>query len=398
MSSNLHKSKLSFFCRICGEKMKSPSQRGDRVLKSTTEDMVMGYYNDDFKADNESEHPDKVCSTCYYKLKGWKEQKKKYDKHKKRNLENNIQFQPNCSLPDNLQLGHLPCSSDGNCKVCKNEIYDSIQNVEPSPSKFQKLTEQPIVSPSDVLKKSHTLKSNVQKKARRSILLEKTEAKCQSEGDTERIKIYVSDNVFDVNQCVDSEVAVLFACSICSHVPKDPCKITACQHIVCHSCVSNYKSQTKSSKCPFQDCKQVYNDTQIKPLSGRDRSVFNSLKVNCSNISCKFQCPILQLDEHSKTCRKRGAYKEVGLRGKRSNFINSKIKDIKESVEKNCKESKIDVTENSFSFSEKVLEIMGMLLIEMLIRFMSVQPARLQVTTAGTLHVQDPQLERRRPV
>ena len=81
------------------------------------------------------------------------------------------------------------------------------------------------MSPSDVLKKSHTPKSNVQKKARRSILLEKTEAKCQSEGDTERIKIYVSDNVFDVNQCVDSEVAVLFACSICSHVPKDPYKI-----------------------------------------------------------------------------------------------------------------------------------------------------------------------------
>ena len=152
--------------------------------------------------------------------------------------------------------------------------------------------------------------------------------------------MYVSQNIYDVNHSVEPEVALLFLCSVCSQIPKDPHKIVGCQHIVCPQCVANYKSKTKSSKCPFQDCKQVYNSTQIVPISGRDRSMYNNLKMNCTNNSCNFQSNILQIDEHSKTCTKRGAYKIVKLRGKRSNFTDDKIKDLGEVLKKSCSEAK----------------------------------------------------------
>ena len=318
------------------------------MLKSSMKNLVREYFDEDFEEDVETEHPDKICRGCYNKLKWWEGQKKKFDKHKKWNLEQNIQFNPQSTLPDNLQLGHLPCTSDGNCKVCKLEIVDPNENIEPSPSKFQKLTEQPIVSPSDLLKKSQVSKSSNPGKARKSIFVERTESEFQPAGEKEKIKIYVSENVYDVNQCVDTDVALLFVCSVCSHVPKDPHKVVGCEHIVCYNCLSNYMAETRSSKCPFQGCKQVYNFTQVVPISGRDRSMFNKLKMNCANSSCKFQCCILQVNEHSKTCRKRGAYKSVSLRGKRSNFTEGKIKDIKEVVEKICNENKLDMTDTLF--------------------------------------------------
>jgi hypothetical protein len=184
MSSMLHRRKLSFFCRICAEVMKSPGRKGDRVrvTKSSREDIVREYYNEDFEADVETEHPENICKSCANKLKWWKDQKKKFDKNKKYNLEHNIQFNQKRTLPENLQSGHLPCSHDGNCKVCKLEIVDPNENVEPSPSKFQKLTAQQIVSPSDLLKKSQVSKSPNANKARKSIFVERTESEFQPDG------------------------------------------------------------------------------------------------------------------------------------------------------------------------------------------------------------------------
>ena len=156
-------------------------------------------------------------------------------------------------------------------------------------------------------------------------------------GETEKIKVYVAENVFDINLCVDMEVGNLFLCSVCSHIPKDPHKINKCEHIICLQCVSNYKNQTGSSKCPFQGCKTVYNESQIIPISGRDRSVVNTLKMSCPNQSCKFQSKINLFGEHVKHCRKRGAYKNVGLRGNRGHFIDDKIGDIKNSINETCR-------------------------------------------------------------
>ena len=123
-----------------------------------------------------------------------------------------------------------------------------------------------------MLSKSHTVAKYW------SILIEKTQPQLESEEETETVKIYVSENVFDINQCVDMEVAIVFVCSVCSNVPKDPYKISGCQHLICFQCVNNKKTQTKSGKCHFQDCTQVYNETEIVPISGRDRSVYNRVR------------------------------------------------------------------------------------------------------------------------
>ena len=345
MSSMMHRWKLQFFCRICAE---STLDKNIKYPKDSLKDVVLEYYNAGFAEDTEFDHPSKICDSCYKKLLRWKEKKKKFDKNKKRNEEKGITFNDRAPLPESLETGTLPCSSDGTCKVCKLEIVDPNENTEPSPAKYQKLSEQPTISPSDVQKKSEVSKSKVVGKARKSILVEKSESVLQTEGETETVKIYVSENVFDVNQCVDSDVALLFVCSICSNVPKDPYKIIGCQHIVCLQCVMNYKTQTKSSKCPFQNCRQVYNSTQIVPLDGRDRSVFNSLRMDCANQSCRYQCSILQIEEHASSCRKRGSYKNTGLRGKKSNFTEEKIKDLKKVLDQTCQEGKLDTTDILF--------------------------------------------------
>ena len=339
----MHKRKLQFFCRICGE-----FGLNQKLLsKGVVEEFAHEYYKIDFKEDDESKHSDKVCTTCYHKLRSWKEKKSKFDKHKKRNLANNLQFDLKTNLPDSLVS--LPCSPIGDCRVCNLEINDPNDNIEPSPSKYQKLSATPMVSPSDALKKSGT-KSNAPGKARKSILIEKTESQMQADGEKELVKIYVSENVFDVNQSVDTEVALLFVCSVCSHVPKDPYKIAGCEHICCFNCVLDYKSKTNSSKCPFQDCKQLYNENQILPISGRDRSLYNTLRMNCANNYCKFQCNINQIEEHSKNCRKRGAYtyKNAFLRGKRSQFVEEKLGNLKQKISETCKESKLDITDTLF--------------------------------------------------
>ena len=122
------------------------------------------------------------------------------------------------------------------------------------------------------------------------------------------------------------------------------------QHLVCHQCIINYKSQTKSSKCPFQDCGHVYNETDIVPIAGRDRSVYNTLKTNCANKSCKVQTRIPQMELHSETCRVRGAYKykTVRLRGKRSYVVDEKSRDIKNNLEEICEVNKLDKPDTLF--------------------------------------------------
>ena len=361
MSREVHMKKLDFFCRVCGEAdLTKPVN--SMVKKSNIGDLIFECYQSDFSEDNDSEHPDKVCKSCYSKLKNWKVQKKKFDKNKKRNLENNIEFDPKITLPCDLTQGYLPCSSDGTCKVCSIKVKDPNENIEPSPSKYMKLSEHPFVSPSDALKNSPaTSRATKPDKAKRSILVEKTHPQLESEVDAERVKIYVSDKVFDINQFVDMEVALLFVCSVCSEVPKDPFKVAGCQHIVCYQCIINYKSQTKSSKCPFQDCGQVYNETDIVPISGRDRSVYNTLRTNCANKSCKVQCRIPQMELHSESCRTRGAYnyKTVGLRGKRSNFVDEKIKDIKNKLEEICEVNKLDKADTLFYILADILKQNG---------------------------------------
>ena len=210
----VHKRKLAFFCRICGEAFIDGKKI--RCKKDKAEKFVIEYYESGFQSDNEDDHPDQVCQTCFSKLKWWSEQKKKFDKHRKRNEEKNLHFELKSGLPETLEKGNLKCVPGEDCKVCSLEVDnpDPNSNVEPSPSKYQKLTVNPVISPSDALKKSNPSQLTGTK-GRKSILIEKTESESQKEGEKEKIKIYVSDYVFDINQFVDMDLALIFACSIC---------------------------------------------------------------------------------------------------------------------------------------------------------------------------------------
>ena len=352
-SDSLHKQKLPYFCRICGEAV----LKLDVMLmkkKESAEKFVTRYYGHGFEGDNVNEHPSKVCIKCYNKLKWWSENKAKFDKNKKRNEEKGLTYETKCSVPDTLEKGKLACLLSSGCKVCSFEQFievklpDSNSNIEPSPSKYQKLTENPVISPSDALKRKSLSNARTECKARKSILIEKTESAYQQEGEKEQIKIYVSEQVFDINQCEDSDLALLFSCALCSNIPKFPFKVPGCNHIVCLSCIQNYRKMTKSSKCPFQNCKQVYDENQIVSLSGRELAVFNTLRMNCTNNFCKFQSKISLIDEHSKECKKRGTYKNVKLRNQRANVAEIKLKELNLTVQNFCKDNKLDMIDVLF--------------------------------------------------
>ena len=69
------------------------------------------------------------------------------------------------------------------------------------------------------------------------------------------------------------------------------------------------------------------------------------------------------MELHSESCRTRGAYnyKTVGLRGKRSNFVDEKIKDIKNKLEEICEVNKLDKVDTLFYILVESLKRMEVL-------------------------------------
>lgn len=83
--------------------------------------------------------------------------------------------------------------------------------MEPSPSKIEKLSHVPTVSPSDKKKKAsgvHGLKS----KPRKSLYVEKSEGPEQIVGEKDVLKVYVSENAIDVDLCVEHDIGEIFTC------------------------------------------------------------------------------------------------------------------------------------------------------------------------------------------
>ena len=158
--SNFHKKKLQSFCRSCGLDVKGKKL----VNKSKVEDIARECLGVDFTEDTECKNPDRICLPCYNKFDRLKKSKKKFDKDQQRHPELQIQFAPNTLI--NLQSGDLTCKNDGICDVCNATIEEN-DNVEPSPSKIEKLSKDPTVSPSDKQRKAKSL-HNFKSKPRKS--------------------------------------------------------------------------------------------------------------------------------------------------------------------------------------------------------------------------------------
>ena len=118
----MHRIKIAFFCRVCGEAYLAKLAQS-MYKKSNLQDIISECYQYEFSKDIDSEHPDNVCKNCHNKLKSCK------DKHTQKNLEQNIEFNPNISLPGDLLKGSLPCFSDGACKVCLLKVNDPDESV-----------------------------------------------------------------------------------------------------------------------------------------------------------------------------------------------------------------------------------------------------------------------------
>ena len=131
----------------------------------------------------------------------------------------------------------------------------------------------------------------------------------------------MSENAFDISSCVENQIGEILACSICSRIPRYPYKIDKCNHIACFPCVQNYRLETQSSKCPFEGCMEFYNESQVVPLSGRDRAIHQKLTIICTHNKCNYKTTINSINEHIRTCTKRGYCKvKSGLRGKTSTY------------------------------------------------------------------------------
>ena len=183
-----HKRRLGHFCRCCGSNVKGKKL----VHKSKVEEIAKDLLNEDFKNDDENRNPEKICMSCYNKFTRLKNKKLDFEKKKKKNPDfYDSDFSTGTSL--NIHLGDLPCKPDGKCVVCQLELEDENENIEePSPSKIEKLSN-PRVSPIDLKKKSKG-NQNLKGKPRKSLYVEKSEGPEQKHGETDVIKVYVSEN------------------------------------------------------------------------------------------------------------------------------------------------------------------------------------------------------------
>ena len=122
-------------------------------------------------------------------------------------------------------------------------------------------------------------------------------------------------------------------------------------------CVQEYRERTKSSKCPFPGCLKVYLDSQIVPITGRDRAVFKNLSFICANHKCNHESNIGVIDEHTRVCSRRGAYKaKDGLRGKKSYQTDPEIGSLREYLQNHCESNNLELNDLLFFLLKTNLE------------------------------------------
>ena len=76
-----HKRKLENFCRCCGLNVEDQKL----VHKSKIEGIASDVYGEDFKDDEDSRHPERVCNSCYQKFNKLKMKKLNHDNLKAKN-------------------------------------------------------------------------------------------------------------------------------------------------------------------------------------------------------------------------------------------------------------------------------------------------------------------------
>ena len=94
---------------------------------------------------------------------------------------------------------------------------------------------------------------------------------------------------------LDAAALEEYACPICMETQADPRELSACGHVFCSECITHHLASASDSACPV--CRKPSGGP---PVRAKDYDKRKKLKVPCE---CGEAIPLLQMREHSETCR-----------------------------------------------------------------------------------------------
>ena len=128
------------------------------------------------------------------------------------------------------------------------------------------------------------------------------------------------------------ELAKFFSCGICGNFPKSGKFNAKCQHYYCSACIDNFKAQIDTTKCPAmnEDGEVCRNPVvELYTVAGILGDIHSSIRVSCSNSSCRRYFPLREIGQHESQCKLRGSYtrKFTSISESRSSTLRSDAAD-----------------------------------------------------------------------
>ena len=165
----------------------------------------------------------------------------------------------------------------------------------------------------------------------------------------ETVKIFTEtqrNKSFDIEQCVEKDQAKLLACKLCKRFSSFPVMSSVCGHIFCDTCFTNFKSSVQTTICPgsaSEACIKSVTVDQMEPLSGLLRNLHSSIHVSCPNSFCQVELSVGEIQNHSRSCHRRGSYTHTtNLHGAKNYNVNLRVGEVFDMVDKMCEERKED--------------------------------------------------------
>ena len=109
---------------------------------------------------------------------------------------------------------------------------------------------------------------------------------------------------------------------------------------------TNFKPSVQTTICPgsvSEDCSKSVTVDQMEPLSGLLRNLHSSIHVSCPNSFCQVELSVGEIQNHSRSCHRRGSYTHTtNLHGAKNYNVNLRVGEVFDIVDKMCEERKED--------------------------------------------------------
>ena len=206
--------------------------------------------------------------------------------------------------------------------------------VECTPSKLLKFSQEPAESPSDKLS-IREQRRHLQPKMSQKYLFTKVvedDAGELMEVEESVKKVYTSQDSYPTDRIDNPELAKFFSCRICGNFPKSGKFNAKCQHYYCSACIDNFQATVDTTKCPAMNehgevCRNPVG--HLYTVAGILGDIHSCIRISCYNSYCSRYFPLREIEEHESQCKLRGSYarKFTSISESRSSTLRSDAAD-----------------------------------------------------------------------